>query len=870
MQSSRKTAKTIALFSFAILMTFGTLMALPATAQTTLPSGVTPTNLRDGGSMPLPSGVTPDLQVDSTVYLSVSPNPIGLGQPLLVNLWMQPPIHVSRQLKGFSVTFTKPDGTKDVISPIDSYKGDGTAWFTYPVDQVGEWKVKLDFPGAYYPPGNYTVPEGTFMGAQTVSFTQSCYYKPASTSEQTLTVQQDMVMSWPPASIPTDYWTRPISPENREWWPIAGNYPSTGILGGGEYWPTGTNTFMSNYNFFPYVQGPNTAHIVWNRQGDISGLIGGVEGQKSLTGGGGSPSVIYAGRCYQTLTKMMDGVPTQLWECYDLRTGEIYWDQPVPLAVTQTQFGPTVQPPAAAPNIVLYEEVWTGTSASGTAANIGGLGVSLLYVGNGRWIKFDPFTGAVTANVSISPLTTGTCYKNNYFLTVQNLGNSVPAAQRYRLINWTVGGAVGAGSAGYRVNYQLQVMSNITWPWSSLPATTDYEVGISAQISGTTSTVTGVTNGTIIRGASLATGQQLWETTSTGLQYSGSCAVADHGKVVVLMEKGVYEGYDLTTGRLAWNSEAMDYPWGGSSFGAYAVQSAYGLWYRQSYDGVYAFNWKDGTIAWHFKAPIPYAFETPYATGNETGYSFNSGAKIADGKLYTFNTEHTPSQPITRGWRLFCINATSGEGIWNITGSASPGGIADGYLTASDSYDGYMYVFGKGQSKTTVQAPLTQIAQGQGILIQGTVLDQSPAQPGAACVSKDSMTVYMEYLHKQKPIPNGYVVEGVPVSLLAIGENGATTEIGTVTSDISGTFKAEWTPPNEGLYTITASFAGDDSYGSSWAETGVSVGPAATTPTIPETVVPDYTNTIIAAAIAIIVAIVLAIAIVAVLILRKK
>ena len=35
----------------------------------------------------------------------------------------------------------------------------------------------------------------------------------------------------------------------------------------------------------------------------------------------------------------------------------------------------------------------------------------------------------------------------------------------------------------------------------------------------------------------------------------------------------------------------------------------------------------------------------------------------------------------------------------------SKGAIADGYLTAANSYDGYMYVFGKGKSATTVTAP---------------------------------------------------------------------------------------------------------------------------------------------------------------------
>ena len=45
----------------------------------------------------------------------------------------------------------------------------------------------------------------------------------------------------------------------------------------------------------------------------------------------------------------------------------------------------------------------------------------------------------------------------------------------------------------------------------------------------------------------------------------------------------------------------MDYPWGADSFGAYAEQSAYGLFYRESYDGVYAFNWDNGKIVWHYK-----------------------------------------------------------------------------------------------------------------------------------------------------------------------------------------------------------------------------------------------------------------------------
>ena len=156
-------------------------------------------------------------------------------------------------------------------------------------------------------------------------------------------------------------------------------------------------------------------------------------------------------------------------------------------------------------------------------------------------------------------------------------------------------------------------------------------------------------------------------------------------------------------------------------------------------------------------------------------------------------------------------------------GGGAVGAMADGYLTFDDRYDGYMYVYGRGQSATTISAPQTAITKGQSIVLTGTVLDQSPAQPGKACVSKDSMATYMEYLHMQKPIPAGGTVTGVPVSLDAVDPNGNNIHIAAVTSDMSGTFSYLWTPDISGKFTVTATFMGDDSYGSSFAETAVGV-----------------------------------------------
>ena len=85
------------------------------------------------------------------------------------------------------------------------------------------------------------------------------------------------------------------------------------------------------------------------------------------------------------------------------------------------------------------------------------------------------------------------------------------------------------------------------------------------------------------------------------------------------------------------------------------------------------------------------------------------------------------------------------------------------------------YVIGKGQSETTVTAPDVDVAIGSGLMIRGTVLDLSPAQPGTACVSKDSMTTVMEHIHLQLPIAgiyNNETIIGVPVSIDAVDPNG--------------------------------------------------------------------------------------------------
>ncbi len=549
--------------------------------------------------------------------------------------------------------------------------------------------------------------------------------------------------------------------------------------------------------------------------------------------------------------------PTTVWECFDLQTGQVYWDQ---TGITQP------------PTFITY-----GSSAPSVPGATSGetSTIYLVFIGSGRLVEYDPYTGAAVVNVSI-PVTTGTVYADPWVLSIQTVGTGA-STQNY-LINWTV--------TGTSTNFATRVNTNVTYPFTTI-GTADFESMIAVNTASITPSATGTAQGQILMGTSLVTGKLLWNvstsTSASEIFFNSLTFVADHGKFAARMDDGYIEAWDLQTGAVAWKT-LMPTPWG--EFGVYDVYSAYGLLFSNAYDGVRALNWTNGNIVWTFQAPaLP--FETPYtnSTGSDV-YSFSAPGYVADGKIYTFNCEHTPSEPLTRGWKLYCINATTGAGIWNITfmslGQNGPGArgfqgaIADGYLAYINEYDGYLYVFGIGQSATTVSVPQTAITSDTPVVISGTVLDQSPAQAGTPCVSDDSMGIYMEYLHMQQPIDglfHNITVRGVPVSIDAVDPNGNSIHIGSTTSDVSGTYSYTWTPTTAGDYKIYATFAGSNSYGSSYAETAAHVVNAPTATSTPtqtaSTSLASQTDIMTYMAVGV-TAIIIAIAIATVLLLRKK
>ena len=829
---------------------------------------------------PLQAGDTAAVTAVTRAFLSFVPNPIGVGQTLLVNFWINPALPSNDVIipeGGYVITITKPDGTKDVRK-MRSEPATAANWFQYVPDQVGQYSLKFEFIGTFFPTGLYfngvIVTNSSSTGAGlplTGPNTISTYFRPSSTAEQSLTVQQDQVWSWP-LSLPTDYWTRPASMNNRGWWPILGAYPATGYVGYGysnwdTLYPNTNPQYMTLQDFTPWVKAPNSAHVVWKRLGALAGLTGGPAGQYGTTSSPGSPSVIYAGRCYQTMTVPIAGVPTSCAVCYDLRTGEQYYA--IPTAAPSN---------GITPNLVAYVNPVPDTSTLfGEEIGSSTWSLELLSISGSYLRKINPYTGALALNVSIAPLSGGTFHnqKGGYVLNIQDLG-AASGANRYRLINWT--------TRGTSTNFTTRIISNTTYLRSSLPSMMDFDARLGGEVTDTYNSfnLTGQPFGqkrwwVSIQFYDLATGALKYNITTDAypdILYHNGPSIMDHGKVAAWTQGGYWVIADGRTGK--WiRSDGTDYPWSSAGFGAYAASSGYGLLIRYAYNYVYAFNWTDGKLVWKYKAPTYAPFETPYTDENGTEvYSFNGDGAIADGKLFVANTEHTPTYPLTRGWGLHCINMTDGSLVWKIDNPMSYGGVEDGYLVAPNSWDGYLYVIGKGQSQTTVLAPDVAVPLGTGVMIKGTVLDLSPAQKGTPCVAKESMSMQMEHLHLGQPqggIWNNVTVIGVPVSLTAIGSDGTVIDLGIATTNgYSGEFDKAWTPPKEDTYQIIASFAGDDSYASSMSTTAVSIGPAPTQIQIPEQPVPpDYTMTILGVGIAVIIAVVIAVA-AAVLILRKR
>ncbi len=352
-------------------------------------------------------------------------------------------------------------------------------------------------------------------------------------------------------------------------------------------------------------------------------------------------------------------------------------------------------------------------------------------------------------------------------------------------------------------------------------------------------------------------------------------------------ETNQFVGFSLLTGKQIWGpttpQASLDY-YGSDGSGSISDAIAYGNIYSSAYAGiVYCYSTATGDLLW------------TYGNGGE-GNSTNSGVEspfgnyptfvnaIGNGVVYLVTTEHTEETPIFKGAEVRAINATNGQQIWTLsdyTGEflTSSYAMADGYNTFFNGYDNQVYVVGRGPSQTIVNAPDIGVTTATPITITGSVLDVSAGTqqteqkgdfPNGVPVSSDaSMTAWMGYVYQQQPEPTNFT--GVQVQLAVLDSNGNHYPIGTATTNEYGTYSLTWTPAITGNYTIYATFAGNNGYWPSSADTYVHA--SAPVPTSAPTASPvtglatasDLTYGIVA----VVIILIIAIAIVGLLILRK-
>ena len=383
-------------------------------------------------------------------------------------------------------------------------------------------------------------------------------------------------------------------------------------------------------------------------------------------------------------------------------------------------------------------------------------------------------------------------------------------------------------------------------------------------------------------GYSATTGQQLWiqnvtlpSGPATGFEYEmGPMANGVFTAYDALAEQ--WYGYNANTGVKIWGPTAVDTdPWG-SEPGPWQSQIAYGILYGDAADGVHAFNLTTGQLLWTFKG---------LSSGiNFPGFNYypfeQTAITIADGMLY-LNTGTSHGDPVFDGAQLYCVNATTGQLIWNInTFGEGDMPISDGVLVALNGYDNQLYAYGMGPSKTTVTAPDIGVTTATPITITGSVTDTSAGSQqeavaanfpnGLPCVSDASMSQFMEAVYMQQPMPTN--VTGVPVTLSVIDHNGNYRVIGTTTTNAMGTYGFNWTPDIPGNYTVIATFAGSGAYYGSSAQTYFyASSPGATpAPTAPPVTGLASQSSLTIGIIAAVIVILIAIAIVGLLIIRKK
>ena len=785
-------------------------------------------------------------EVPTYIYVSVSPNPIGVAQVVYVNAFLSKPAPTTGlggsgdRYENITVEMIDPEGGKTVFGP---YLADavGGIWLSYTPDKVGEYTFQAFYPGQYLEevvPGLFGPPDPSWIGS---------YMQPSVSEVVTLVVQADPVTPiYETPSLPDEYWSRPIYSTNWGWGQLGGSWfglAAPAFATTGNYDATG--------NFQPYSEAPNTAHIMWTKPTHFGGQPGLPISSDQMSQYMSTTiatnffePVILNGILYYTHVTGPTAVETS-WEAVDLRTGETLWSR---------------EPGITGNEVVRMGQIlrFHAIQEYGSWAFLYGAETAAFFGGGNFYNIYDPMSGEFIANIT----------------SIQNVPYMMDFEEEQQgtiLAHYTSGGNLFLWNSTKLMMSasfdQITIRPMGTYDWASgvewsVPLPTELNgIPISLMISARTPEVILLRQQPspgmfvelsygyqIAAGYDPKTGYLIWGPINQTIPYLQDVALVAAGEgVYVLHNKDTNEayGYSLGTGNFLWGPVKLVGT--GWSHLARSADIAYGMVYIWDLGGYCtAIDLQTGEIQWTFTRGSA-GYDTPFGV-----YPLWYNDAIADGKIYL--SEGTMYTPPLHPARTVCINATSGELIWSILSYSGrvPPAIADGYMVIWNSFDNQIYTFGKGPSKTTVSAGPKVTTWGSSVVIEGTVTDESPGTKdydrkarfpnGVPAIADEYMSEWMEYVYMQQVCPEFFT--GVEVVLETLDPNNNFYEIGRVTTDAYGMFKLLWEPPVPGEYTIIATFEGSDSYWHSYAETaiGVTEAPSPAVPIEPEPTEPEPTE----------------------------
>ena len=170
--------------------------------------------------MPNAGAHSPPWNIATYSFVAVSPDPVGIGQEMRVNLWVNIPPPTASGVFGdrfhnMTVKVTLPDLTTTTLGPFIS-DDTGGAVGTYTPTKTGNYSFQMIYSGetlvgANPPPTGFSASSKNFIGD---------YMQPSVSNIETAFVQQEPVTSLPENPLPTVYWTRPINALNNNWYSI--------------------------------------------------------------------------------------------------------------------------------------------------------------------------------------------------------------------------------------------------------------------------------------------------------------------------------------------------------------------------------------------------------------------------------------------------------------------------------------------------------------------------------------------------------------------------------------------------------------------------------------------------------------------------